>query len=253
MSLIGYDYSRAVTSIGPRSDADSPPTAAKSPGRSRRATVTACVALLLVTLVAVLTENVAADDGLATMDPIWLRWIITHRNGVLTPIAITVSDFGGTVAMSALACLVCAASAWHRRWRQTVLVASATIGAWLLVTVLKHLVRRPRPPIVDRLTVETSLSYPSGHSLGSIVVVGVVAVVLTSWLRRRSIRRVAAVVAVVAVVAVGLSRPYLGVHWPTDVLGGWSIGGLWLLLCLTVYRRNDSTPTDIAPLRSDFQ
>ncbi len=106
----------------------------------------------------------------------------------------------------------------------------------MLVVVGKHVVGRTRPPVADQLVTETNQAFPSGHSLGSIVVIGVLVAVVLPRLHRPLARHITMTVAAVFVVAVGLSRWYLGVHWPTDVLGGWCIGALWLALCLAAYR-----------------
>ncbi|WP_410575403.1 phosphatase PAP2 family protein [Amycolatopsis sp. cmx-4-61] len=192
---------------------------------------------VLGAVVAELTDNVVDHDGLTRADPAELDWVIAHRNGMLTPLAIGISDAGDTASMAGLALVVCAVLAWRRRWAPMVLVAVATAGAGAMVIGLKTLIGRVRPPVADHLVVETNQSFPSGHSLGSTVVLGVVAAVVVVHARRRALRIAAVVLAALAVAAVGVSRLYLGVHWPTDVLGGWSIGVLWLCACLTAYTR----------------
>ncbi|MEU4340029.1 phosphatase PAP2 family protein [Nocardia sp. NPDC023852] len=193
-------------------------------------------AALLVVFNAGLTRYALDDNGRTGLDRGVTNWAIAHRDGVLTPTAVTVSALGGTLAMTALATLVCLGLSWRRRWSQAVLVAITGLGAGLLVRGGKSVIGRDRPPVEEHLVTVANQSYPSGHSLGSFVVVGIVAVVLIPNLRRTALRAVAATLAVIFVAAVGLSRIYLGVHWITDVLGGWCLGALWLLACLTVYR-----------------
>ncbi|WP_330233532.1 phosphatase PAP2 family protein [Nocardia sp. NBC_00508] len=191
---------------------------------------------MLVMCTAALTVVALGDDGHGGIDRTLTEWAIAHRNGVLTPIAVTVSVLSGTIAMTVLATLTCMGLSWQRRWPAAALVAGAGLGAGLLVRGGKNLVGRARPPVEDHLISVANLSYPSGHSVGSFVVIGVVAVVALPSVRGPSLRILAATAAVVFVAAVGLSRIYLGVHWATDILGGWCIGALWLILCLTVYR-----------------
>ncbi len=198
---------------------------------------------VLGAVIAELTDNVVDHDGLTRADPVELDWVIAHRNGALTPLAIGVSNTGDTASMASLALVVCAVLAWRRRWAPMVLVAVATAGAGALVLVLKTLIGRVRPPVADHLVTETNQSFPSGHSLGSTVVLGVIAAVVVLHARRRAVRVVVVVLAALAVAAVGVSRLYLGVHWPTDVLGGWSLGLCWLTACLTAYTRWQHAPT----------
>ncbi|SDZ35052.1 undecaprenyl-diphosphatase [Amycolatopsis xylanica] len=217
---------------------------------ARRGTIAVPVAFGTATVfalgaaVAELTDNVIDHDGLTRGDLGELQWFIAHRSGWVTSLAVGISDAGDTLPMAALAGVVCAWAAWRRRWDQVVLVAVATAGAGALVLALKMLVGRSRPPVIDRLVPETNQSFPSGHSLSSAVVLGVLATLVVLHTHRRAVRIFAVTAAVSAVALVGLSRLYLGVHWPSDVLGGWTIGMLWLATCVTVYmgfRRRSAT------------
>jgi membrane-associated phospholipid phosphatase len=105
------------------------------------------------------------------------------------------------------------------------------------VPLVKNVVDRPRPPVADRLVVETNWSYPSGHSLGATAVIGVLTVIVLTRVTGRLARIAVAALGVLLVVAIGVSRVYLGVHWPSDVLAGWLIGGLWLAVCHTLVIR----------------
>ncbi|MGO4617368.1 phosphatase PAP2 family protein [Nocardia sp. 2YAB30] len=199
-------------------------------------TAIAVFAALLVVLTAGLSRHALDDNGRTGLDRNVTDWATAHRDGVLTPTAVTVSALGGTLTMTALATLVCLGLSWRRRWSEAALIAIAGLGAGLLVRGGKSVIGRARPPVEEHLVTVTNQSYPSGHSLGSFVVVGVVAVVLIPHLRHTALRTLAATLAAIFVAAVGLSRIYLGVHWITDVLGGWCLGALWLLACLTAYR-----------------
>ncbi|WP_435591106.1 phosphatase PAP2 family protein [Nocardia sp. bgisy118] len=196
----------------------------------------AALGVLLAAFITVLTRNVLDSSGLATMDPEVSGWAVENRNGVLTPAARMVSNCGDTLSMTILTVIVCAALLRVRDRMRAALVAVTALGAGLIVVIAKRLVGRERPPVADHLAVENSLSYPSGHSTGTFVVVGIVAIVLIPLIRRPIVRAGVALVAVLFVAAVGASRVYLGVHWPTDVLAGWSLGALWILLCLAVFR-----------------
>ncbi|MFB8281988.1 phosphatase PAP2 family protein [Nocardia colli] len=206
------------------------------PGRSWDLVHTLAVSAALLAVFAVgLTSNVIGKNGLTAIDTPVADWAVAHRNGTLTPLAKIVSNLGGTVAMSILATVAVLAFALRGYRREAALIAATGLGAWVLVDGGKNLIARPRPPIVDHVVVKTNFAYPSGHSLGSIVVISVLAILLIPRLRRPATRWAAAVVAAIFVAAVGLSRIYLGVHWSTDVLGGWSLGALWVIICFLGY------------------
>lgn len=185
--------------------------------------------------VAVITVFVVVADGPTGLDQAVLDWMVAHRDGTATAVVTVFTDLGGTIAMTALATGAVLWFVWRREWPVAALVAGTALGAGILVPACKHLAGRARPPEQTRLVTENSLSYPSGHTLGTTVVVGIVATVLIARIARRSLRIAAATAAVAFVLAVGISRLYLGVHWTTDVLAGLLIGAAWLTLCLTVF------------------
>ncbi|MFD4462689.1 phosphatase PAP2 family protein [Nocardia sp. NPDC058480] len=191
-------------------------------------------------LITALTWQVTS--GISGMDTGVLDWMIAHRGEPLTSIAAVITDLGDTLSMAILAALAVGWFVLRRNLPVATLVAITSLGAGVLVWVIKRLVGRNRPPETSRMVFEPSLSYPSGHTLGSTVVVGIVAIVLIPQITKHWVRMAATVLAVVFPVAVGLSRIYLGVHWTTDVLAGWIIGLLWLVLCVTAFTRGWQTP-----------
>jgi undecaprenyl-diphosphatase len=185
-------------------------------------------------VIAELTDNVVDHDGLTRLDAPWHRWVVAHRSPGLTWLTTGISALGSTMVLAAVALCVAAWLAWRRHWSQAVLVGMVTGGAGLLVVLVKNIVDRPRPPVADRLVVETNWSYPSGHSLGATAVIGVLTIIALTWVSGRVARAAVVTLGVLLVVAIGVSRFYLGVHWPSDILAGWLIGGLWLAVCHTL-------------------
>ncbi|WP_196054556.1 phosphatase PAP2 family protein [Nocardia aurantiaca] len=208
---------------------------AKPPARLHDHTLTGMlVALALAVAIVVITCAVVWCSGPAGPDSTWLQWFIDQRTSTWTTLAKAVSTAGDTTSVAIYSILGCVLLAWRKYWEQAVLIAVAAAGAGLLVFVGKLLIGRDRPPVIDHLVTETNHSYPSGHALGSTVAVGILVAVVLPTLSRRVTRVLVISLAALFVVAVGLSRLYLGVHWPTDVLAGWLIGACWLTLCLTL-------------------
>lgn len=190
------------------------------------------VLLVLGSTVLGVTIAVLAHPDPLGPDASWMRWFVQHRGGTATSLAKGISMLGGTAAMTLLASVAYAVSLWRRQWETAIFIAITGLGAAALVYFGKLLIARPRPPLADRLVVQTNHSYPSGHALGSIVVVGMVAL-LAAALLHGVWRALLLTVAALFVAGVGVSRVYLGVHWPTDVFAGWVFGILWLSVCFT--------------------
>ncbi|MGW4364489.1 phosphatase PAP2 family protein [Nocardia takedensis] len=222
------------------------PSTPKTAGSRTRTYGLAAIAALLTILVTTLTHQVRNNTGLARLDPRIDDWIVAHRTEPLNALARAVTVLGDTLTLTVITVLTCAWLLRRGHRGDAVLVGVTGAGAALLTFVGKRLIGRARPPAVDRLAFEPSLSYPSGHSLGSMAVLGIVTVALLPRLHRTARRVTAVAAAICFVAAVGLSRVYLGVHWPTDVLAGWSIGALWVLMCVTAYgyARNRAEPNE---------
>jgi membrane-associated phospholipid phosphatase len=163
------------------------------------------------------------------------NWVLAHRNGILTDVMVNASRFGSTPSLIVIALVVAAFLAWRGRRGDSLLVICTCTGVFVLGPILKVLFTRARPPVSQYLVTVDSWSFPSGHSLNSMVVLGLLTVLAVR--DRRGLPRVLVVaLGAFLVLLVGFSRVYLGVHWPTDVLAGWLMGAAWLTICLVVAR-----------------
>src|SRR5690606_20385315 len=107
---------------------------------------------------------------------------------------------------------------WRRRFRESIFAAAALGGSALLNIATKQFFARARPALWESIAPETSYSFPSGHAMGSMTLA--VVLVLLAWPTRWRWAALAAMAFFVAMV--GLSRMYLGVHYPSDILAGWA-------------------------------
>ncbi|MES2988232.1 MAG: phosphatase PAP2 family protein [Pseudomonadota bacterium] len=132
-----------------------------------------------------------------------------------------------------LAFVVAAAAiflALHQQMRSMALVLIATILGSVTVTIIKGIISRSRPDLIDRLMVEVSHSFPSGHAANSAIVYLTLATLLFPVMPDRRLRAFVLGVALLLTFLIGISRVYLGVHWPSDVVAGWVFGGGWAML-----------------------
>ena len=142
-------------------------------------------------------------------------------------------------SVSVLALVVGAVSGFLllvRRWRTLALVVGSTLGGTLVNALLKRLFARPRPTVVPHLTEVVTESFPSGHAMLSAIVYLTLGALLAQLVQRRRLKAYLVGVALGLTLLIGLTRVYLGVHYPTDVLGGWMAGLGWALVTALVVR-----------------
>lgn len=160
--------------------------------------------------------------------PIGPRWL-EHA-------AIDWTALGSAPVLTLLVASVVGFMLLTRRWGPAALVLLSTVSGSLLVTILKRGFSRPRPDIVPELTEHLNYSFPSGHATTAAVVYLTLAAIICSVLKRRRDRSYILGVAIGITILVGLTRIYLGVHYPTDVAAGWCVGGAWAILCWVAAR-----------------
>lgn len=179
-------------------------------------------------------------DDPSKLDVAVHAWVVGHRAGwpALTRVLGVATLFGNfEVGCGATLLVAVALYVLGKPRRMGALVWLGTVGTGALWgTTLKAVFHRQRPPALDRLVTETSYSYPSSHSVFAAVFFGGLAVELGRSARDRRSRWASVALCLVLAVVVGLSRVWLGVHYPSDVLGGLILGSGWVLAVATVRR-----------------
>lgn len=181
-----------------------------------------------------------------------------RSNPGLVAAGLAVTALGSGWAIGAIA--LAAGVVMVRRWRFDLLACwlIGLTGGGVLVDLLKRYFRRPRPVFTDPFAVESSAGFPSGHALGAVVCFGLLAYFALLVGRSRRAGLAAVGVALVLVLSIGVSRLYLGVHYPTDVLAGYAAGVGWLAVWVGSWeavRRariaRDRVAVDVADGRED--
>lgn len=123
-----------------------------------------------------------------------------------------------------------------KAYRPAIFTLVASGGGLVVSSLLKYTVDRPRPDLVPHGNLIYTSSFPSGHSMMSAVVYLTLAALVARLIERKRLKGYALGVAMILTFLVGLSRVYLGVHWPSDVLAGWTAGAAWALGCWLIAR-----------------
>lgn len=147
-----------------------------------------------------------------------------------------VTALGGTVVLAIVAVGAVAFLSLSGKRSAALFVAAAVVGAVALSFVIKAGIERPRPDLVPHGTAVYTASFPSGHATGAAATYLTLGALLARFQPRRRLKFFILGYAVALTFLIGLSRVYLGVHWPSDVLAGWTLGASWALLCWLVAR-----------------
>jgi membrane-associated phospholipid phosphatase len=175
-----------------------------------------------------LADNVIEDE--TRTDQQLADWLHGRATDPLTDLFEAITFLGNFVTLLAVT-VVAVAVLWRRPERTDALfVALAFVGAQVLSNGMKLGFRRERPFFPDPLTTESTFSFPSGHALVSLAVYGAIALVLARRMSTNGRRALLLGGTAVLVLAIGFSRLYLGVHFLSDVLGGFAAGVAWLSL-----------------------
>lgn len=202
-------------------------------------TVGFVITLALGTGFGVLAGKVAGLGPAQHVDRPVLNWLVGHRSADFTTTMKAVTALGSLPVVAGIAAVV-GLGLWvvpkRGSPRPLLVLAVTTAGATSLWQVMTNLVERPRPPSTVYLVSVNSWAFPSGHATQAMAVYGCVAALAAAASSRWSAKAAEWAVALLVIAAIGFSRLYLGVHWLTDVLGGFALGALWLGLVLIVVR-----------------
>lgn len=190
-----------------------------------------CFALLAL---AVVDQAPAIDSFNATINA-----LVQGARGALDSFFVTITMLGDLLPMTALCLVVCAILAIARKWDSLAFFATNVLLAVVCVQALKFIFAVPRPGAETLVPIPGSFSFPSAHSFCSLIVFGMIGLLIFRALNRKgvpyNVAIVPGIILVIFAILIGISRIYVGVHWPSDVLGGWLLAGMWLPFASALY------------------
>jgi membrane-associated phospholipid phosphatase len=206
------------------------------------------VSLAGLLLFIVIARQVVGQRALTRVDLSVYHWV--RGNATLFGYGAwsVVTQLGGGVSILWIGTGMALLLALRRRFLLLAGWATALIGGGVLDYLLKRAFHRPRPEAAVDLLSTFSWSFPSGHSMGSFIAYGMLAyVLLVEFVPGRNARPWVIAACTAMVLAVGVSRLYLGVHYLSDVLGGFCAGGLWLTACISGLEVARRLPVKVSP------
>ena len=171
-----------------------------------------------------------SDDPSRPIGPPWMEESLLDLTAIGGPTVL------GLVVLAVIGFLLL-----QTRFRTALFVAATWLSGEIVNSAMKHAFNRPRPTIVPHLREVFSTSFPSGHAMESAIVYLTLGTILMRVADSRLTKVYCLGIAVLLTVLVGTSRVYLGVHYPTDVLGGWIIGFVWASICWLVEERFEAS------------
>ena len=198
-------------------------------------TVGLIVGVVAVLIFAGIAE--AVDEGVTqSFDEKVLRWFEVNRSPFLDKVMLEITTLGSGVVLVMLV-LVAAVFLWQTKHHWSVyLLLLGVLGGKLFNSILKAVFERDRPSVVQWVTEVHSASFPSGHAMSSMVVYGSVAYLVGRLNPTPALRLTTRLVAAAMIVGIGISRMYLGVHYPSDVIAGYLGGLAWLMFVIAAMR-----------------
>lgn len=194
----------------------------------------------LAAVLAVLAAYITYQVGVVNQtDPLPLdlavqKAFFSLRGPILNPLVIAVTHLSDTVTIVAF-CAILLILPNRRKYGLPVSLAS--LGGLAIYKPMKHIFLRARPDAALHLVKQGGFSFPSGHSVTSVIFYGVLIYLLNRHCKNDKLRKVLTVICGFLALAIGPSRIYVGVHWPTDVLAGWCIGGAVLMVSICILER----------------
>lgn len=194
---------------------------------------------LLTAVCFVVLAVLVSNQGVTNFDSSVSSYVQEFESATLTKTAETLSLIGGTTVNFIFSLLIVVALLFLLKNRMnTALFIVGVGGSVVLNKLLKVLFARERPtfhPLIE----ETGFSFPSGHAMGSMALYGILIAILWNYLPNRMARILLVLICVFMIASIGLSRVYLGVHYPSDVIAGYLVSFSWICLSvasITVFR-----------------
>lgn len=183
--------------------------------------------LLLIGCMGLLFGSIGLTiDQIQHLDSLSVVWVSSHRLSILNGLTLSLSFLGGLPSMIVIAGLCNVYFIRLKQYANLLIVSVGLLGASATGWILKYLIQRPRPDEMYQMVQTYGASFPSAHSIYAAVVCGSIMFIFR---KHRQVKLIY-LGALLWFLSMGISRVYLGAHFPTDVIAGWGIGWIWVAI-----------------------
>lgn len=192
-------------------------------------------ALICFGFIALQVADMLSTGGTIPFDEKIRHWVYDHRSPLASAIFIPVTYMGNWQTITILAAILLAIPATRRKIGLP--FALISLSSTVIYKLVKGFFQRPRPELEVRLIPQGGYSFPSGHSMNCIVCFGILIYLIRRYCPNQKVCNILTALLVLLIIGIGTSRVYVGVHFPTDVLGGWSLGLAFLFTSIIMLEK----------------
>jgi undecaprenyl-diphosphatase len=213
-----------------------------------RLTLGAIITAVLSFLFFGVLQDLIGQDPLVQSDLRVINLVQVFRSPTFNNLMLLFTDLGKVQIVAVGVAAVAFSFFLLKRWHALIILILSVVGGEAIVGILKHVIHRPRPPLVHALAPENSYSFPSGHAFVAFSFYGLLTYFAFRAIKNRLLRMLIILVGILLIFGIGFSRIYLGVHWPSDVLAGYALGAAWLAALITALEiRGESDHVKASP------
>ena len=187
-----------------------------------------CLIAVILMIFFIIVTALVVTNNISWFDDSIYNFIIGFRSNPLDLVLKTITRLGDTIVIM----IIVIVTLMFLNKRNRIILGSTTILTVTFNQAIKHILRRPRPEHL-RLIKQGGFSYPSGHSMIAICVYGIMIYLINKNIKNKKINIMLSILLTILILTIGISRIYVGVHYPSDVLGGFLLSGTILILNLT--------------------
>lgn len=196
--------------------------------------VAALSLVLLVTCIGVVGDSIKSGQGL--WDTKAINYVYSIRNAYLSKFFIIITSTGNPLTVTVITVAISFVLYFFQRKREAVFYIVNILGVWMLNESIKAIVGRARPSVV-KLVYASGYSFPSGHSMVFMTCSLILIFFILNFAKNKLFAYASSIFIIIYGVMVGLSRIYLGVHYLSDVLAGWTFAAVWTLISVLIYAK----------------